>query len=120
MAKEKEMNCLARRKYLNAKGESPEKWSELATDYMQNGYLSDAVDFFNKAEDVNGLENVMTLAVEEGDLFLARRVAKCLSRKIESTQLEDLYQNAERLGKLSFAAQAKAMLNGGDASAGSE
>ena len=54
------------------------------------------------------------------DLFLLRRITKSLKRRIEPSELEGIYKNAERLGKMSFAAQAKALLQGGDAPAGSE
>jgi hypothetical protein len=103
-------DSLKRRSLLNSKNESPQTLSELGRGFAAEGYLSDAVDFLAKAGDAEGLGELTPRSIEEGDYFLLTKIAKALGRKPEASELEALARNAERLGKLTFAARARADL----------
>lgn len=105
MAKQPE--CLQRRKFLYSSDVSPEKLSEMGRAAEKEGFLSDAIDFFDRARDLEGLNRILDRAVEEGDFFLATRVEKAGGETISGDRLEKLAQNAERLGKAVCAEQAR-------------
>jgi hypothetical protein len=104
------LDCLKRRSLLNSKNESPQTLIGLGRGFAAEGYLSDAVDFLAKAGDTDGLRELTPRAIEDGDYFLLTRITKVLQRKAETSELETLAGNAERLGKLAFAARARADL----------
>ncbi|RME20251.1 MAG: hypothetical protein D6806_16750 [Deltaproteobacteria bacterium] len=71
---------------------------------LEAGWLSDAIDFFGKAEDSESLESVRRMAISEGDLFLFRKVLKTLGEdSAPAEQWRELADMAKELGKLEFA-----------------
>ena len=103
----KVLDCLNRRQMLNSTSISATKLSELAREFAGQGFLSDAVDFYAKANDQEGLAQVLNLAVDEGDYFLFTRIKKTLGLPIEPEDCQRLADRAEELGKLAFAGQAR-------------
>ncbi|HOX43998.1 MAG TPA: hypothetical protein PK668_10395 [Myxococcota bacterium] len=90
-------------KRLYAKDATPAGLSAQAEEYLAAGWLSDAIDFFDKARDVKGLERVMARAIDEGDAFLLRRCLKCLGKEDKDGEWGRLAEKALELGKLMFA-----------------
>ncbi|MBU2549181.1 MAG: hypothetical protein KKB20_12250 [Proteobacteria bacterium] len=102
-----DLDSLARRNLLNSRSPDPDKMIRLGRTCLEEGHLSDAVDFLSAIDDETGLETVLETAVDEGDFFIYSRAVKVLERPMEASTLERLAENAERLGKLVFAAQAR-------------
>jgi hypothetical protein len=90
-------------KRLYAKDATPASLSAQAEQYLAAGWLADAIDFFDRAKDVKGLEKVMARAIEEGDAFLLRRCLKCLGKEDKDGEWGRLAEKALELGKLMFA-----------------
>jgi hypothetical protein len=90
-------------KRLYAKDAAPEVLSAQAEQYLAAGWLSDAIDFFDRAKDKQGLEKVMARAIDEGDAFLLRRCLKCLGKEDKDGEWGRLAEKALALGKLMFA-----------------
>ncbi len=88
---------------LYAKDATPAGLSAQAEQYLAAGWLSDAIDFFDRAKDVKGLEKVVARAIEEGDAFLMRRCLKCLGKEDKDGAWGPLAERALSLGKLMFA-----------------
>ena len=88
---------------LHAKDAKPADLSRQADEFLQAGWLSDAIDFFGKAGDQNGLEKVRDIAISEGDVFLFRRTLKALEVTASEDQWKELADRALDLGKLQFA-----------------
>ena len=103
------LDAISRRKILNDTSADPAKLSPLARECADQGFLSDAVDFFDKAKDSEGLNGLLDKAVAEGDLFLVRRILKIQGRKPERDLLMSVAENADKLGKALFAGQAREM-----------
>lgn len=100
------LDCMSLRRLLNSKDSSPEKYIAAGRELAENGSLSDAVDFLAKAGNEEDLEKIMETAIEEGDFFLYGRIVKALGRKAGEFELQRILDNADKLGKSSFAAQA--------------
>jgi hypothetical protein len=105
-------DSLTRRQLLNAASTSAAKLSEMGQEFASQGFLSDAVDFFAKAKDREGLARVLDLAMDEGDYFLFTRINKILGLPAGHAECQRLADRAEQLGKLAFAGQARAKTAG--------
>ena len=67
----------------------------------------DAIDFYEKANYKRGLQKIASLAIEEGDLFLYKRVYRLLGEEqISSGIANKIGSKALELGKYSFAKKA--------------
>jgi hypothetical protein len=88
---------------LHAKDATPAGLTAQAEQYLEAGWLSDAIDFFDKARDAKGLERVMEQAIETGDAFLLRRCLKCLGKEDKEGDWGRLAGRALELEKLMFA-----------------
>lgn len=74
--------------------------------YMEEGVLSDALDFYAKAGHHAGLLKLKDLALESGDAFLFQSAAKALGIELQAADWEGLARRAAELKKYSFAKQA--------------
>ncbi|MEW5723690.1 MAG: hypothetical protein AB1896_11325 [Thermodesulfobacteriota bacterium] len=108
----RDLDCLKRRSLFNSKNEPAARISALGRKFAEEGFLADAVDFLAKAGDAEGLEALAPRVIEEGDLFLLRQITKALNRPPGRSELEVLMDHAARLGKESFATQARRLLEG--------
>ena len=95
-----------KRELLNGPATPPERLSALGGAAEAEGFLNDALDFFEKAGDGEGLARLRARAVEEGDLFLLGRASKALVRAASREELAVLARRAEELGKIAFAVEA--------------
>ena len=105
-----DLHCLKRRELLHAANAAPAKLTEVGRDFVVSGHLSDAVDFMVKAGDNEGLERLIEVTLDEGDLFLYKRIKRELGQTPEARDLKVLAENARRQGKEAFALQAEKML----------
>lgn len=84
-----------------------------ARELLEKNLLADAATFFAKADDKDSLRLIAARAVSEGDFFLFQAAAAHLDEDdISRAQLMELRANAEKGGKLLYAARAaKALEN---------
>lgn len=92
-----------KQKLLYAQDISSDVLVKHGTAFFEEGWLSDAMDFFEKAEHTEGIESVKRVAVEEGDAFLFKRCLDLLGIEEASSQWCELADRALTLGKLQFA-----------------
>lgn len=94
--------CLKKRRLLN----DPELRAELCREYgekfMALGWWEDALEFFRKGDDAQGLEKIKNHCLETGDAFLLAR----LGVRQETQTWQRLAERALKLGKLHFAKRA--------------
>ncbi|MRR16297.1 MAG: hypothetical protein EG826_07555 [Deltaproteobacteria bacterium] len=74
--------------------------------YMEDGALSDALDFYTKASHRTGMQKIKDLALEKGDAFLFRGAAKSLNIELRDADWKDLGRRAMDQKKYLFARQA--------------
>jgi hypothetical protein len=98
--------CLEKRDLLNQSAVSVGELLEWGARYEEEGLLSDAVEFYERASSAEHLERLLLLAREEGDAFLYGRILKALGRESAPEEWIALGRKAEELGKEAYARQA--------------
>ncbi len=73
---------------------------------LEQGRISDAIDFYQKANHPEGLQKIKAMAFESGDVMLFQQAAKALSEEPLAKDWNDIAQKAIDLKKYSFAMQA--------------
>ena len=74
--------------------------------FFTQGNLSDALDFYERANSTDGLQKIKNVALESGDVMLFARAAKALNLELKTTDWENIAQIAIGLKKYLFARQA--------------
>lgn len=74
--------------------------------FLDAGFISDAIDFYNKANYFDGLEKIKALAFETGDVMFFQRVMKALNTEPSQADWEMIGQKAISLKKYLFAKHA--------------
>lgn len=106
LAGKKLLSCLKKRDLLNSGKAEKAELIKLGERYLLEDRLSDAIDFFEKAEHFEGLTQLKEQCVAKGDYFLCQRIAKILEESPPSEEWIQLGDNALHLGKLLFARSA--------------
>jgi hypothetical protein len=92
--------CLKKRDLLNSVRSDPAHFVQLGTAYLEEGRISDAIEFFEKAGYREGLDRLLERCLEDGDVFLFRKVARILDLSPGPGQWLKLGDRALSLGKL--------------------
>ncbi len=100
------LNCLDKRDLLNQTAASVETLLRWGSTFEEADQYHDAVDFYEKAGAREPLLRLLDLAVEEGDLFLFKRVCKALDMEPDADRWKQAGERAREQGKLLFAAEA--------------
>jgi len=74
--------------------------------YLEEDRISDAIEFFQKAAYREGLEKILEIAVESGDVMDFQQVLKALGREATDEEWNRIGQRAMALKKYAFALQA--------------
>lgn len=74
--------------------------------FFEDGFLSDALDFYQKANDKIGIQKIKDMAFERGDVMLFQQAAKALNLELKPADWEGIGQKAIDLKKYSFARHA--------------
>ena len=106
LAGKKLLSCLKKRDLLNSAKADKSELIKLGERYLQENRFSDAIDFFGKAEHLEGLIQLKEQCVAKGDYFLCQRLTKILEESPSSEEWIQLGDNALNLGKLLFARSA--------------
>lgn len=100
------LTCLEKRDLLNRSAVSVDqllKWGRL---YEEEGLINDAIDFYEKANSTESLENLLSLSLSEGDTFNYTRILKALGRQAPADEWISIGKRAAELGKDAFAREA--------------
>lgn len=72
------VNCLKKRDLLHNPQVSNEQLSQYGREYLMEARLVDALNFFEKSHDLEGIRQVRERSIEEGDPFLLQQTSKLL------------------------------------------
>ena len=89
MAGKKLLDCLKKRDLLNSDKADEAELIQFGERYLLDGRLSDSIDFFEKAQHLEGLNQLRERCIAEGDYFLYHRLFALLA-----------YQQADRPEKV--------------------
>jgi hypothetical protein len=105
MAEKALLTCLEKRELLNESVVSVDKLLEWGRRYEDAGLIYDAVDFYEKTGAREDLTRLLDEAKLEGNVFLVNRVCKILKAELTSEEWFAVGEQAERAGKMQFAAE---------------
>ena len=106
MAKITLLPCLKKRDYLNAQVFDRKECIKYGELYQKEGFLSDAIDFFAKAEAEEKLKALLPQVISEGDVFLFTKIYRELKETPSQTAWREIGEAAFKLGKWQFALKA--------------
>ncbi len=106
MGRKDALGCIEKREILNQPAASTETLKYWGDWFFEKAHFSDAIDFYAKINDRPSLEKILQVAVEEGDLFLFNRVNRVMGAEPDVETVKKLAEQAKRLGKERFAAEA--------------
>jgi len=79
--------------------------------FLGEGRLSDALEFYQKANHNSGLQNIKEAALNSGDVMLFGLAAKALNQELKPADWESIGQKAIELKKYLFAKHAMEKAN---------
>ena len=91
----------------DAKPDELRRWGHK---FLEQGWIRDAILFFHKADDQEGLSQIRRQVIEQGDVFLFRQVLQGQEENAEEAEWRQLGDRALALGKLQFAREAYRMV----------
>jgi len=105
--------CLKKRRLLNEKELRPELCREYGEKFLAQGWWEDALEFFQRVGDSQGLEKIKKHCLETGDAYLLGR----LGVSQDPQTWRQLAEQALDLGKLRFARRAYELAGDSDKAA---
>jgi hypothetical protein len=75
-------SCLKKRDLLHNPQIGNDQLSQYGREYLAEARLVDALDFFEKAQDLEGIRRVREQSIKDGDPFLLQKTAKLLKESI--------------------------------------
>ena len=72
------LSCLKKRDLLHNENAGPAQLSDYGGEYLNEDRLADALDFFEKAQDWEGIKEIRKRSIEEGIPFLFQQTSKLL------------------------------------------
>ena len=97
------LTSIAKRDLLASDALSADETLAYAEHFFAKGMLDDAVAFYAKAESVEGVERVKSVAMEHGNSGLLIEVQKTRLVEVTAADWEALGDNAMRSGKYAYA-----------------
>ena len=76
------LNCLKKRDLLHNPQIDGDQLSQYGFEYLNQGRLADALDFFEKARDQEGIRRIMEQSIEEGGPFLLQHTGRLLKETV--------------------------------------
>jgi hypothetical protein len=92
-----------KQKILYIDNTSPDVLHDYGNLFLEDGCVSDALDFYQKANYSEGIEKIKDIALSTGDVMLFQRAAKALNIEIKQADWEIISQEAVSLKKYNFA-----------------
>ena len=95
---------LKRRDFLHSEKTPPAQLSQAGREFLAAERYSDALDFFEKARDQDGIKEIKKIALAQGDTFLLARLDRFDRALVAAADWEAAARQAEALGKSSMSA----------------
>ena len=82
--------------------------------FLEAGAYSDALDFFQKSNHHEGIQEIKNIALKSGDVMLFQRTAKAMNLELSPLDWENIGKKAMELKKYFFARHALEKANNED------
>ncbi len=93
------LNCLKKRDLLHDDKVPAEAYKRLGWEYLQDDRPLDALDFFEKAGDQEGLSHLRRIGLEQGDIFLLQQSSKLLKVPVSEAEWRQAGEKALAEGR---------------------
>lgn len=100
------LSCLKKRDLLHNEQVSTADLLRFAHAFLEDGRPVDALDFFEKAGDREGIHRIRRWSIEQGDPFLLRQTGKLLKEPIPAEEWRQVGQKALEEGRYAQALNA--------------
>jgi hypothetical protein len=94
------LTCLKKRDMLHNPQAEGSELSQYGQEYLSHDRLADALDFFEKAQDREGIKLIRERSIKEGDPFLLQQTSKLLQEKIDPENWRQVGAKAQAEGRL--------------------
>jgi hypothetical protein len=94
------LNCLKKRDLLHNPQAGGDELSQYGQEYLNQDRPADALDFFEKAEDREGVSQVREISIQEGEPLLLQQTSKLLKEKVAPEVWEKVGSKALADGRL--------------------
>lgn len=106
MKKDKLPTYLKKQKLLYLKETPAEVLINLGNQFFEQARFMDALDFYHKCHNTEGLQRIRQVAMEQGDFFLFQKLIEMQGENPPPATWEKLGEQAMSLGKYLFALKA--------------
>jgi hypothetical protein len=93
---------LKKRDFLHSEKSPPAALSRIAREFLAAERYSDALDFFEKARDAEGVRQIKALALKHGDSFLLARLERFDRTLVTAADWDTVAKQAEAMGRTSM------------------
>ncbi|OGP66655.1 MAG: hypothetical protein A2W27_06805 [Deltaproteobacteria bacterium RBG_16_44_11] len=100
-----------KQKILYMDNTSPDVLQNYGNLFLEEGCVSDALDFYQKVKHAEGIQKIKDMALNAGDVMLFQHAAKALNMEIKQADWESISQKAISLKKYNFAKYALGKAN---------
>src|SRR5690242_13039733 len=97
-------NYIKKRDLLHSEKTSPATLSKTAREFLALERYSDALDFFEKARDTEGIREIKKIALQSGDTFLIARLDRFDQKLVAREDWDAAASKAQSAGRGSMAA----------------
>ena len=97
-------NYIKKRDLLYSEKSQPKLLSQIGREFLALERFSDALDFFEKARDSDGVQEIKQIALKIGDTFLLARLERFDRALINKTDWDAAAKKAEEAGRPSMTA----------------
>jgi hypothetical protein len=108
------LSCLKKRDLLHNQNIASNEFTQYGWDYFKQDRPVDALDFFEKAMDLEGIRKIREWSLEQGDPFLLQQTSKLLKEPVPEDSWRKVLEKAQTDGRLQQAlTAAKALADEG-------
>ena len=108
------LSCLKKRDLLHNQNIGSREFAQYGWDYFKQDRPVDALDFFEKAQDLEGIRQIREWSLEQGDPFLLQQTSKLLKEPVPEDSWRKVMEKAQADGRLQQAlTAAKALADEG-------
>jgi hypothetical protein len=94
------LTCLKKRDLLHNPQAGDNELSQHGQEYLAQERLADALDFFEKARNREGIQQIRDRSIQEGDPFLLQQTSKLLQIKVDQGEWRRAGEKALAEGRL--------------------
>jgi hypothetical protein len=94
------LSCLKKRDLLHNPNIGQNEYAQYGWDYFKQDRPVDALDFFEKAQDREGIRRIREWSLEQGDPFLLQQTSKLLKEPVPEDSWRKVVERSQAAGRL--------------------